>query len=374
MHYNPTSLTRTAGILALGSFLTLALYGCGGGSSSTSNAPSREVKVRIKQMISGSFVAMTNSGLQTPNAAHNLNSSAGLPPQTAGVGASGSIGGSGSVSAPLTGAFLNNAVLSHRNGGRSVRHRAVTGVSGGENAGIRMNNRRDVVVDFYFDDWLGLWTQVVNLTSGTRYDLYLDQAKTLPAGSMQTTFPADTSVFPQVYASSFTYTAGLLTGSHGSYNTTLTSDSAGHSDYEYVGADGSKDTGSSLWDANGESTWKDRSEQPDHSFTAYAGTFHADGSGTTHSESSDGYVTDYTYNADGSGKGHIAGKQSGLPAVIVWDALGNTTIRYADGTTETYNAWTSVDTVGLTNSGGISTALPPTNSSTEKEAASPTRK
>lgn len=81
MHYNPTSLTRTAGILALGSFLTLALYGCGGGSSSTSNAPSREVKVRIKQMISGSFVAMTNSGLQTPNAAHNLNSSAGLPPR-----------------------------------------------------------------------------------------------------------------------------------------------------------------------------------------------------------------------------------------------------------------------------------------------------
>ena len=49
-------------------------------------------------------------------------------------------------------------------------------------------------------------------------------------------------------------------------------------------------------------------------------------------DSSDGYTSDYTYRSDGSGFARINGPAPGLPATIVWDTFGNTTITYADGT------------------------------------------
>jgi hypothetical protein len=72
-----------------------------------------------------------------------------------------------------------------------------------------------------------------------------------------------------------------------------------------------------------------------------AGSFRADGSGGTWLSSSDGYKSDYRYNADGSGHGRITGPDPGLPVSISWDAFGNTMIVYADGTVEHVSGWGS---------------------------------
>jgi hypothetical protein len=71
------------------------------------------------------------------------------------------------------------------------------------------------------------------------------------------------------------------------------------------------------------------------------GSFRADGSGGTRLSSSDGYKSDYRYNADGSGHGRITGPDPGLPVSISWDAYGNTMIVYADGSVEHVSGWGS---------------------------------
>ena len=45
------------------------------------------------------------------------------------------------------------------------------------------------------------------------------------------------------------------------------------------------------------------------------------------------------YRADGSGHGRITGPDPGLPATIDWDAQGNTTVVYADGSSEYTPGW-----------------------------------
>ena len=192
---------------------------------------------------------------------------------------------------------------------------------------------------FYFDEYLGLWVQIEDGAAQSAYLLYEDEAKTKPAGSIVTTWPENWEVFPQVYSSRYEFTAGFLAGARGSFETAQNADGSGHSSYENVYADGWKDQGRSAWTGRGDFTWSSRSEDPNGFTVSDRGAFRADGSGGTHSETSDGFTADYTFNADGSGHGRISGPLPGLPATITWDAFGNTTIRYADGTTEHIPDW-----------------------------------
>ena len=103
-----------------------------------------------------------------------------------------------------------------------------------------------------------------------------------------------------------------------------------------------------------------------------SGTFHGDGSGATHTDDSAGYVADFTYNADGSGRGRVTGPIAGLPAIIVWDARGNTTITYADGTSDFIPGWGYGVAVPVTSTPGPSTTT--TTSNAPAPPAPPTSK
>jgi hypothetical protein len=205
---------------------------------------------------------------------------------------------------------------------------------------------------FYFDQYLGLWVQTEYSAAESKYLLFEDEAKTKPAGSIVTTQPADWRVFPQTYSSRYEFTAGYLKGARGSYDNVLNADYSGRSSYENVFADGGKNRGESTHTSAGDFTYFDRAEFADGYWTESRGTFRANGSGGTRTESSDGYQTDYTFNADGSGRGTIKGSLPGLPATVTWDARGNTTIRYADGTTERIPGWGGIGGAAGSNRSG----------------------
>ena len=349
------STLRVAGCLALALSAGL-LAGCGGGggtSRAVSKTPTKAVKAHIYQLQTQSLRALSQSGvanstLTAISGGGNLmatSTSVGAVAPTAG----GSDGASASAppALPLTGQFLHN-IASTSHAGRSAAIRRMQA-----RHAARLIHGRDVVngsgptvapdpgppVTFYYDDYLGLWTDITDTATSSTYNLYVDEAKTQPAGSVTSTFPADYNTFPQTYTFNYTYTAGSQAGSKGTYTSVYNQDNSGSSSYSDVYVDGGTDKGSSTQTAAGDYTWTGRTDNADKSYTSQSGTFHADGSGSTHSQGSDGYVYDVTYRTDGSGHGRITGPDPGLPATIDWDAQGNTTVVYADGSTEYTPGW-----------------------------------
>ena len=59
------------------------------------------------------------------------------------------------------------------------------------------------------------------------------------------------------------------------------------------------------------------------------------------------------------GHGKITGPDPGLPVTISWDAYGNTTIVYADGSTEHIAGWGSDNGGGYGDGGGVISVDPP---------------
>ena len=359
---------RNALRLAAVGLTAFAAAGCGGGSSSTrSAAPTAQTRTRLASLQNQHLRALSQSGVQPASLATARNGAfaaaptllVGSAPSGAGASAGGVSAGSGMQigALPLIGAFITNVA--------SVRP-PVGGAAGSGRAAHRVRDSRhtrDGGTDpnFYFDDYLGLWVAVQNTAVSSSFLLFLDEAKTQPAGTFQTTFSAS-DAFPQTYASHYTITAGALSGTHGDYVTVQNADNSGKSTYNNTYLDGWSDKGQSSWSADGSSSWSSRSDGPNHAFYSYQGSFKADGSGANHTESSDSYITDYLYKAEGSGSGRIQGPDPGLPATITWDIYGNTTVRYADGSTEYYPGWgfyggslvgTGEGTVG---SGGTSNA------------------
>lgn len=207
---------------------------------------------------------------------------------------------------------------------------------------------------FYFDEWLGLWVDVLVTNTQVSFLLYEDEAKTLPAGSIVSSFPEAPEVYPQTYSSTYQILAGMLTGSHGTYQLTMDSELIGSMSYENVYPHYGKDQGSSHWDEN-EYTWSGKYEDGSGFRSENSGTFRSDGSGLTSSEDSLGYRSRFTYRADGTGEGLIEGPDPGLPATITWDAEGNVRIRWADGTIEEFNWFWCVEGAmgtGVVQSGG----------------------
>ena len=173
---------------------------------------------------------------------------------------------------------------------------------------------------------------------------------------MESVFSAVDAV-PQTSTYTYTFTAGIMAGTHGSSSWNYNADGSGSSSYENVTSDGWKFKGSSVQQADGTSVWKNRTDEPGGFFTTDEGTFKADGSSVTKTTSSDGYTVQFTNNADGSATGTVTGPQPGLPAHITRDTNGKTVIRYADGTVETIPGWTELynDTPGAA-SGSTGTA------------------
>lgn len=231
---------------------------------------------------------------------------------------------------------------------------------------------------FYYDYYLGLWVVVSSTPTTVTYALFSDEAKTQSAGSIVTTQPTDYDVYPQVYDSSYSFTAGYLAGSHGTSKNTTNADGSFSGTYDNVYSDGSSDKGQSNGSAIGDFSWQSRTDGPaSKEWTQGAGTFRADGSGGTRFSTSDGYSADYIYNRDGSGQGHIKGSDPGMPVTITWDAYGNTTIKYADGSIEQYNAYSYYDG-GVSSSGegtaggGTTTGNAPSPTATPPSPSQPT--
>ncbi|MFM7189115.1 MAG: hypothetical protein ACKO14_15015 [Armatimonadota bacterium] len=192
---------------------------------------------------------------------------------------------------------------------------------------------------FYYDEWLQLWIDVKYTSEVYRQDMYLDEAKSQPAGFVESIMPLDWTVFPIVYSNRYRFDKGPLAVSWGDYLTKSEADGTFFSTYENTSADGSFDKGKSSYTPGGDYTYESTSTLASGAWTKYSGTYRMDGSGESVVETSDGYTSTFTFNADGSGKARIEGNDPLLPATITWDAEGNVVIRYADGSVEKYNRW-----------------------------------
>lgn len=338
-----------------GTALLLAAAGCGGGNGTTSGfskTPNAQTKARLHALQSQSSQSLA------------LGAAAGAAPNFPG----GAGGATNSV--PHLGAFIRNIVAAPPGlRGQVVRAMKTAGRVGARRAhddgGVSTGGgtvEPEPQNTFYFDDFLNLWVQIKDSPTKLECLLYEDEAKSKPAGSIESTMPADWGKFPQTYVSTYTFTAGTLKGAHGKYTTTTQADFSGTSSYEDFGADGSKDRGESDWTTNGGSTWTDREDAADGTWTTHKGAFASDGGGTSREETSDGFVTETVYKTDGTGLSRFSGPAPGLPATLTWDACGKTVIRYADGSEETTPGWCGEGGSvggGSTNSSGGSAPSPP---------------
>lgn len=316
-------------ILWFGS-LALLLAGCGGGGGMTSGgdrSPTEQTRDNVAK--THTFVArgMSHGGMQRPELADKINGTPPAPMPGVGPGPNGG-------PAPMIGGFIR-----HLKPPTSVGPPPSRGDGGGTDPGGDPGDPPPPPDwdDFYYDEWLGLWVQISFDTTSYRNDFYLDEEKTRPAGYVVSTWPEFWDQYPLSYRSDYEFTAGTLAGSRGTYVSTMTSEMAGEMSYTGVW-DGNRYQGQSTWGPDG-STWSNRTDNADASWSSDQGRFSSDGSGTTLSENSLGYRTRYTWNADGSGDARLEGPDPGLPAAIRWNEYGQGTITWADGTVEEFHWW-----------------------------------
>ncbi len=333
--FNPTKNAFLSLVGGVALITIISTVGCGsgalgGGPGGSPSSATRSALLTFQNFTSKSF---SQGGFQSSNIAMNSNMAnnapGGVGSGAGGPGSSGGSGGSSSSSAgnsglPMIGGFFRNVA----NVPHASRSTAISRMA--RNTRATRISREET---FYYDDWLQLWVDFADTPGQTTYLFYIDEAKTMPAGSAVSTYATDYTVFPQVYSSKYSFTAGTAQGSHGEYNSIYNADFSGSTTYNSVWNDGSSYSGQSSNLADGTYSWSSTSSFDKLKFND-RGTFKSDGSGTTHSDSSDGHATDFVFNADGSGSGKFSGPEPGLPAIIKWDNTGAGTITYADGTTE----------------------------------------
>lgn len=315
--------------------LLVALYlvlGCGGSSTSsgTRGTPSALTRGAVREGYARSLMGLAQAGM------------------FAGGGNSGGTTGSSGYGFPMIGPFVYRFLPSGGDGGgtggaspmaslrRSLSHRGVDsgGTNGGGTDGSGTNGGGS---SFYYDEYLGLWVDVVSTdTSFTQY-LYTDESKFQSAGVFESTFPSGWDTYPYQYESTFYITAGNQKGAHGRYSTVVEGDEKGKSEFETVWPNLGSDSGESTWN-RGASTWA-YSSHLDDAWWSGSGESLANGSGKSTFSDSFGFRASYVYRADGSGSGRIEGPQEGLPAKITWTSDWRVRIVYADGTAEEWNPY-----------------------------------
>lgn len=321
----------------------LLLAGCGGSGGGSNGGqkttPTANTRAKVQAMHQNAFRGTNLAGFQTQSFAFAHNGSVPHP------GTSSGNAGPHSYTMPMIGAFIRNVASVPPSKQKTYLNAAKNRAQGETLSDIFVGGEPSPaeppfpISNFYYDYYLGLWVSIDSQPGKLIYSLYEDEAKTKPAGSIETTQPTDYSVYPQEYKSSYTFTAGSLAGSHGSSENVTNADFSGKATYENTYVDGGKDSGESAWSGLGDFTWKSRSDSSDGKWMESTGSWRANGSGGAKISSSDGYSAEYIYNADGSGRARITGPDAGLPVTIVWDAFGNTTITYADGTVEHIPGW-----------------------------------
>jgi len=294
--------------LILGSLLLpFVLQGCGGGVMPyPSNGGTRaKAKSIIKSMLGADGQTSGNA----PSLSMNLGG--------------GVAGGEGNVAAPRLDMYFRNI------GG--------VGLSGRTRQFLPPDDSNYSY--FYYDEWLQLWVDVKMTPELYRQDMYIDEAKSQPAGFAESVMPTDWTVFPIVFSHRYRFDKGPLAVASGEYVTQSEADGTYRSNYENLSSDGTVDKGFSTYVATGDYTYSSSTTLASGEWSKYTGTYRMDGSGSSLIETSDGYKSTFEFYADGSGKARIEGNDPLLPATITWDAEGNVVIRYADGSVEKYNRW-----------------------------------
>lgn len=398
-----TRATRRSVLLfAAGGAFTLLAAGCGGGGSSSGSSlnggpggtPTTTTRARVSELHQMSLRGLTQAGFHTaafgPNYVYagsaaglgSADNASGSPVPTAAPSAVSGV--NGVTTAPNVGAFLHNiAAASPATRGIRIRASKQTRQEPEPEptptiliAPDPYPGPVDPAPSFYYDYYLGLWVDVVSTSSTMTYRLYEDEAKTQPAGSIDTIQPADWNTFPQVFESTYSFTAGFSAGSHGHSKNVTNADYSSTSEYDNTYPDGWTDSGNSRYDAQGNSTWTSRTETGNGQWSESSGSFRADGSGGTRTRTSDGYEATYVYNRDGTGHGRITGNDPGLPVTISWDAYGNTTTTYADGTIEHTPGWGGYgygygEPIPVEGDGGIGNTVTSTASASPVPALTP---
>ena len=349
----------------------LVLAGCGGGGNGTaslSNTPTAATRAHIQTLHGQVSRQLTSSGSSSTALVFTRNRFAAGAAFPTAAPVSGAAGTSGWTAAdaqavvfenvPNLGGFLKNVAGAVHQSARHAKSRQADDTTNDapdapDDTPVLFDTPPVLTDDpnFYYDFYLELWTSVTTTPDTITYALFSDEAKTQSAGNIITRLPTDYNGFPQVYASSYTFTAGYLSGAHGNAQNITNGNGSFSSDYTNVYADGTSDTGKSNGDASGNFSWQSRTDGPGTAFTQGAGTFRADGSGGSRFSTSENYAANYVYNADGSGRGQITGGDPGMPVIITWDTFGNTTVRYADGTSEQYAGYGYTDD-GIVGGGG----------------------
>jgi len=313
--------------VALLSSLLLApvLMGCGGGSNSITRgtAPTAGTRTAVQRAMGRQVNSLNISGASAFQSGSLLGAA-----NTAGGG----VGAATGFAAPNWGGFFNQmaGTASAANGGRAASW---------------VKRTRDVDSDF--DEWLGLYTTLTETEGRTETLLFLDAAKTQPAGQILSIFPANYEIYPQVYRYTFTFSGGAQAGSEGHYDSIFNADGTYTSEYASTFADGTQYSGNSSYTPDGTSSYSGSySSTRDNTSGSYEGQYRADGTGFSRSSDSTGYSSRYQYAANGSFTATVSGPDPGLPAQIVFDAeTGRYTITYADGTSETFDwgYWITAD-------------------------------
>lgn len=314
-------------------FALYVVVGCGGGGGSkgTGVAPNAQTRQSVKEGVAHSLMGVAQAGM--------------------GGGSVSSTGGTGGgIGFPMIGSFLYQFLPSPGGAPPSpamaLRHR-VSPMEVGTTGSGTDGGGGGTDPEFYYDEYLGLWVDMVSTETSYTVNLFVDEAKSEPAGSFQSTFPSGWDTYPYSLNSTFSITAGNLAGAHGQYSMVIENESKGHSTFESVWPKIGSDTGETSWNG-GANTWKYESHSGDLWWKGDGG-FTANGSGSSAFSDSAGYTATYIYHSDGSGSGRITGPDAGLPATITWTSSGHVKIVYADGSVE---EWDPSDYYGSGDVGG----------------------
>lgn len=325
---------------------TLALISCGGGGGGGSSQLSSTGRA-VQNVQRLSVLSMANSGIAI--APFMLSGHGG------GGGTTGTTGGGGFVGGgvPSLGFFF-------RDFGGPGGLAAMSRTRGEDGGGATTGTNGGPQDSFYYDEWLQLWVDIEWTETNFNIHFYQDEAGTLPAGHVSSSYTGDWGNFPQIYHNEYEFTAGPLAGSHGSYDCIQTSWSEGNMVYEETYADGSKYEGESQW-TNETSTWSSRWDGPNNvGWFQDNGTWSMDGSGTYSCSNSEGWSSTWNYNSDWSGSAHFEGPDPKLPADMTWTSDGHYKVVYADGSVEEWSwedFWNDVEG-GTTGTGGFSPTSP----------------
>ncbi|MFY8052836.1 MAG: hypothetical protein ACOVP2_09485, partial [Armatimonadaceae bacterium] len=140
---------------------------------------------------------------------------------------------------------------------------------------------------FYYDEWLQLWVDVKMTPELYRQDMYIDEAKSEPAGFAESVMPTDWTIFPIVFSHRYRFDKGPLAVASGEYITESEADGTYRSNYESRSSDGTVDKGFSTYVATGDYTYSSSTTLASGEWSKYTGTYRMDGSGSSLVETSD---------------------------------------------------------------------------------------